>query len=279
MTLVEHLTELRVRIIRSVLAIFLGSIVGWFVYDRVFAFLERPFNDAAARLSRDGISAHLILEGVADAFNLHVKMAVAIGAVLTSPIWLYQLFRFVSPGLLKREKRWAFLFVAAAAPLFLVGVVTAYLALPRILYALLSFAPSGVSNLTHVDDYMGFLVQLGFFFGIGFVVPVLVVTLNFVGVLSARRIASWWRWILFLSLVFAAVANPTGDVFTMVLFAIPQLVLMVIAYLISLLNDRRRARRDRAAGFGDIPDDQASPLDLNFDGEDSRPSDLHEAND
>jgi len=280
MTLVEHLRELRSRMIRSAWAILVGSVVAWFFYQRIFAFLTKPYLDAAKLLSsQQQVQAHLYLNGVADAFNLQVKLSVAVGAILASPIWLYELFRFIAPGMLRREKRWGALFVLASLPLFLLGVVTAYFALPRLLHALLGFTPQGLTNLTTVDDYISFLIQLVFFFGIGFMTPVLVVTLNVLGLLSAQRLRSWWRWIVFLSLVFAAVGNPTGDVITMFLFAIPQLFLMLIAYVICLFNDRRRARREQAAGFGDLPDDQVSPLNLGDETADERPSDLHEAND
>jgi sec-independent protein translocase protein TatC len=280
MTLIEHLRELRARLIRSALAIPAGSIVAWFYYDRIFAFLVRPFFDAQNALNEQHhIHVQLTLNGVADAFNLQIKLSLAVGALLASPIWLYQLFRFITPGMLKREKRWAGLFVLAALPLFLLGVVTAYLALPRLLHALLGFTPEGTLNLPTVDNYISLLIQLVFFFGIGFITPVLVVTLNVIGILSAQRLRSWWRWILFVSLVFAAIGNPTGDILTMFLFAIPQVLLMLIAYVICFFNDRRRAKRDQDAGFGDIPDDQVSPLNLHHDPTDERPSDLHEAND
>jgi sec-independent protein translocase protein TatC len=282
MTLVEHLRELRTRLIRSALAILVGSVIGWLLYDRIFQFLSKPYITAANQLKHQhDVNASLILDSIADAFNLQVKTSIAVGVVLASPVWLYQLFRFVSPGMLRREKRWAIAFVAAALPLFLVGVAAAYFALPHILKTLLGFTPGKVVILTHVDDYFGFLIQLAFFFGLGFVIPVLVVVLNMMGVLPAKRLASWWRWILFLSLVFAAIANPTGDVITMLLFAVPQLVLFLIAYVICWFNDRRRAKRDVDSGFGGLADDEASPLDLSghtyADG--LHPSDLHEAND
>ena len=187
---------------------------------------------------------------MADAFNLQLQVALSVGMVLASPVWLYQLFRFVTPGLHRHERRWALIFVAFALPLFLAGVATAYFVLPNVLGALLGFTPHGVTNIISVDHYMGFLLQIMVVFGIGFVAPVVVVVLNLVGILSARRFASWWRWVLILILVFAAVATPTGDPFNMLLFATPIAALM-LDRLRDLLAQRPAAgppRGQRARG-------------------------------
>ena len=185
MTLVEHLRELRTRMIRSAWAILIGSIIAWFFYQRIFAFLTKPLLDAAKLLSAAAGPGAPVLERCRRRVQPPVKLSVAVGAILAAPVWLYELFRFVAPGMLRREKRWGALFVLASLPLFLLGVVTAYFALPRLLHALLGFTPQGLTNLTTVDDYISFLIQLVFFFGIGFITPVLVVTLNVLGLLSA----------------------------------------------------------------------------------------------
>jgi sec-independent protein translocase protein TatC len=278
MTLVEHLREFRTRLFRSILAILAGSVVGWFFYDQIFNWLDRPFEEAARRLTESGSPTTLALTGVADAFNIQLQVALSVGVVLASPVWLYQLFRFVTPGLRRHERRWAFTFVAFALPLFLAGAVTAYVVLPNVLGALLGFTPHGVTNIISVNHYMGLLLQLMVVFGIGCVAPVVVVVLNLVGILSARRFASWWRWVLIIILVFAAIATPTGDPFNMLLFATPIATLMLIAFVICGVNDRRRARRE-ARALAELGDDEISPLDLTPEPIDDLPSDTREFSD
>lgn len=242
-------------------AILLASVVGWIYYPQIVNFLLKPFRDASKELSATGEPAILSLTGVADAFNLKIQVAFSAGVLIAAPIWLYQLFRFITPGLHRRERRWAATFVAGAVPLFFAGVVVAYAILPRLLGTFLGLAPDGVTNIIAVDQYVGFLLQLVVVFGLGCIAPVVIVVLNSAGILSAHRFASWWRWVIVFTLIFAAVATPTGDPVNMLLFALPLLVLMFFAFAIAWNTDRRRAKRAKAAGF-DVGDDEVSPLDL-----------------
>jgi sec-independent protein translocase protein TatC len=281
MTLVEHLRELRNRVLWSLLAIAAGAVVGWVFYDRIFGTVARPFFDAADELRREGKSPILSVTGISDAFNLRLQVAMATGVVLASPVWIYQMLRFVTPGLHKNERRWASVFGGAAVPLFLSGVAVAYFALPHVLGAFLGFTPTGLHPIIDVETYVGFLLQIALSFGIGFLAPVVVVALNAIGVLSARRFASWWRWVLFFTLIFAAIATPTTDPINMLLFAAPLLALMAVAFAICWANDRRRDRRDRLTPWADVPDDEASPLGADPDGPaggDVEP-DLHQLSD
>jgi sec-independent protein translocase protein TatC len=262
MTLVEHLRELRDRLFWSFVVISVGAIVGWIFYPTIFGWISQPFFDAAKQLTEEGKAPILSITGVADAFNLKLQVSLAVGVVLTSPFWIYQLLRFVTPGLHKNERRWAAIFGGAAVPLFLAGVAVAYFAMPHVLGAFLGFTPEGLHPIIDVETYVSFMLQLALAFGVGFLAPVIVVALNFIGVLSARRFASWWRWVLFGTLLFAAVATPTTDPFNMAIFATPLLLLMVVAFAICWVNDRRRARRDAGTSFSDLSDDEASPLDL-----------------
>lgn len=262
MTLVEHLRELRNRLFWALLAIALGGVVGWIYYQQIFTFITKPLVDASNQLAAEGHHQTILaVTGVADAFNLKLQVSLATGVVLTSPIWIYQLLRFVTPGLHKNERRWAAIFGAAAVPLFLAGVVVAFIALPHVLGAFLGFTPDQAQNILNIDQYVGFLLQIAISFGIGFLAPVVVVALNVVGVLSARRFASWWRWVLFFILIFAAIATPTTDPFNLFIFAAPLLLLMVVAFAICWLNDRRRAARDARTPWHDLSDDEASPMD------------------
>lgn len=261
MPLTEHLRELRSRLVKSGIAIGLGMVVGWVYYAQLFAWLSAPFQGAVEQAQQEGRDVTLALTGVADPFVIQIQIAAVAGLVISSPIWLYQVWRFVTPGLHRHERRWAVGFVAVATPLFLGGVALAYTVLPLGLEVLLGFTPENVENIVSVDRYLSFFIRTVLVFGVGFLVPLLLVLLNFAGVLSGRRLVSWWRWIIISVVLFAAVATPTGDPINLVLLAGPILILVAIAVGISVLNDRRRARRRGAEpDYSSYDDDEASPL-------------------
>ncbi len=262
MSLVEHLRELRSRLFKSLLAITVGTVVGWIFYQRIFDFVLGPFNDVVDEARAQGRDVRTTIAGVTDAFTLQLQVSAMAGVVMASPVWIYQLWRFVTPGLHRHERRWAYVAVAASTPLFLAGVTLAYLFLPKALGLLLGFTPEGVGNYIPVPTYISFVLRMMLVFGLGFLAPVLIVALNFVGLLSAHRFASWWRMVIMATLVFAAVATPSGDPITMSAFAAPLLVLMLGAFVICWFNDRRRAKRAAADGLTGLSDDEASPLDL-----------------
>ncbi len=262
MPLTEHLRELRSRLVKSGIAIAIGMAVGWYYYPQIFAWLSAPFNDVIAQAKAEGHEVTLALTGVADPFVLQLQVAAVTGAIIAAPVWLYQLWRFVTPGLHRHERQWALGFAAVATPLFLAGVAVSYAVLPIGLDLLFGFTPDGVENIVSVDRYLSFFLRTILVFGIGFLVPLLLVLLNFAGVLSGRKLLSWWRWIIVSIMLFAAVATPTGDPVNMSLLGGPILVLVVIAIGVSLLNDRRRARRRRLRGeidYSELADDEASP--------------------
>ena len=264
MPLTEHLRELRSRLVKSGIAIAIGMVVGWVYYPELFAWLSAPFMGAVEQAQEEGREVTLALTGVADPFVLQMQVAAVAGVVLAAPVWLYQLWRFVTPGLHKHERRWAIGFVAVAFPLFLGGVALAYAVLPLGLQVLLGFTPDNVENIVSVDRYLSFFLRTVLVFGVGFLVPLLLVLLNFAGVLSGRRLVSWWRWIIVAVILFAAVATPTGDPINLMLLAGPILLLVAVAVGVCLLNDRRRARRrvrNGEADFSQYDDDETSPLD------------------
>ena len=266
MPVTEHLRELRKRLVRSGAAIVTGMVVGWIYYTQLFAWLSKPFNAAVQQAQSEGRTVTLALTGVADPFVLQVQVAAVAGLVLSSPVWLYQTWRFVTPGLHRNERRWSIGFVGVATPLFLGGVLLAYAILPIGLELLLGFTPENVENIVSVDRYLSFFLRTILVFGIGFLAPLLLVVLNFAGILTGKRLASWWRWIIIAVMVFAAVATPTGDPINLVLLAAPMMMLIVLAILVSLANDRRRHRRARKLGedgaidYEAFDDNQASPL-------------------
>lgn len=271
MTLTEHLRELRRRMIISAAAIVLGMVVGWVFYNQIFSFLRHPADVAVKQLQDEGQKVSIsVIGGVASAFGLQLKISAYVGIVLASPVWLYQLWRFVTPGLRRNERKWAFGFLAAAVPLFLLGILFAYWALPKGLGVLLGFTPDKTDNIVPLDDYLTFVLRMCLFFGLGFLLPVVLVLLNAAGVLPARVMWGRWREVVFGTWVFAAVATPTGDIFNLSLLAVPIMTLIFVAMGIASLNDRRR-RRGRT-DYDEWDDDQVSPLD-------TTPSDLSESAD
>ena len=259
MPLADHLRELRKRLVISMLAVGVGMVVAWFYYDQIFAFIRAPFDDVVAEAKEAGRDMTLAFTGVADPFVMQLKVAAVVGMLMASPVWLYQLWRFITPGLYRHERRWAMGFVAVATPLFLAGAAMAYWVMPKGLEVLLGFTPENIENIISVDRYLSFFLRMMLVFGVGFLLPLLVVSLNLAGVLSFARLASWWRWIVMGVVVFAAAATPTGDPFNLFLLAAPILALMGLAAGVAWANDRRRARR--RATQPQWADDETSPLD------------------
>lgn len=271
MTLTEHLRELRHRMIVSAVAVAVGAVVGWVFYDEIFSFLRHPADVAVAELQAQGQNVGIsVIGGIGSAFGLQLKIAGYVGLVLASPVWLYQLWRFVTPGLRRHERRWAFGFLAAAIPLFLLGILFAYWALPKGIGVLLGFTPDKTNNLVPLDDYLTFVLRMCLFFGLGFLLPLLLVLLNAAGVLPARVMWRRWREVVFGTWLFAAIATPTGDIFNLSLLAVPIMTLIFVAMGIASLNDRRRGRAGSEQDEWD--DDETSPLD-------TTPSDLSESAD
>lgn len=242
MTLGEHLNELRSRLVRSAIGILLMTIVTWNYYSEIFAFLRKPYDDIA----NQNPNSVLALTGVTSGLALQLRIAVVGGIILSSPIWLYQLWRFIAPGLHKNEKRWAYGFTFGAVPLFAAGCWLGYAILPSTLDALYSFTPANVENVTNIDSYITFTLHLTLFFGIGFVLPMLLLMLNFVGILSGVRMWKSWRWVVVGAFFFGAIATPNGDPIGMTLIALPMIALTLIAASVASINDRRRQKRNLA---------------------------------
>jgi len=260
MPLVEHLRELRSRLVKASLAILVGMVVGWIYYAAIFAWLAAPFEAVVEQARAEGRDITLALTGVADPFVLQLQISAVTGLLLSSPVWLYQLWRFVTPGLRRYERRWAIGFVVVAVPLFASGVALAYFVLPYGLELLFGFTPENVENIVAVDRYLSFFIRMVIVFGVGFLAPLMLVLLNFAGILTGKRLLSWWRWIIFIVFIFSAVATPTGDPINMLLLAGPILILMVLAISICLANDKRRARKGEPE-YDEWDDDTTSPLE------------------
>lgn len=260
MPLVDHLRELRSRLVKASLAIIAGMVVGWIYYDAIFKWLSAPFEVVVNQARAEGRDITLALTGVADPFVLQLQISAVTGLLLSSPVWLYQLWRFVTPGLRRHERRWAIGFVVVAVPLFASGVMLAYVVLPYGLELLFGFTPQNVENIVAVDRYLSFFIRMVLVFGVGFLAPLMLVLLNFAGILTGKKLLSWWRWIIFIVFIFSAVATPTGDPINMLLLAGPILLLMTLAILICLANDKRRARK-AGTPYDEWDDDETSPLE------------------
>jgi sec-independent protein translocase protein TatC len=253
MPLREHLRELRKRLLRAAIAVLVGAVVGWFVYDPVFAFLIAPIR----HLQAQGKDITVNFGQVGAAFDLKIKMSIWLGVIVSSPIWIYQVWAFITPGLTRKERTYALGFVSAAVPLFLAGVYLASLFVPNAVDFFTAFTPDHSSQIIQAADYLGFIMRTALAFGVSFLLPVILVALNFTGLLSGHAVLKAWRWVTVAVFTFAAVATPTPDVTSMFQLALPMLVLFAIAIGICLLNDRRRARR--APDWGDLDDSAPSP--------------------
>ena len=266
MPLTDHLRELRSRLVKSAIAVVIGMVIGWIFYTPIFEWISTPFNDVVNQARGEGRTITLALTGVADPFVLQLQVAAVAGLVLSSPVWLYQLWRFITPGLHTHEKRWALGFVLVATPLFGAGIYMAYTVLPVGLNLLFGFTPDGVANIVGVDRYLSFFLRMIMVFAIGFIAPLVLIGMNMAGVLTGKRLLSWWRWIIMIIFVFAAIATPTGDPINMALLAGPIFLLVSLAIVFSLLNDRRRAKKRKGdIDFTTLGDDELSPLSLNDD--------------
>jgi len=263
MSLIDHIRELRNRVVKIVLALLVGTSIGLIpvVYNRVWSFVEHPF--CAAKINGatgcHKLGDQLVLSGILDPFMLRVQVAFFFGLVLTSPIWLYQIWAFVAPGLYRREKRWTYAFVGTAAPLFLIGAGIAYFAMSRGLRYLLGLTPHGVLNLPPVSTYLGYFFGMLLGFGLAFELPLFLLVLNVAGVLSHQFFRKWRRIIIFAVFVFAGIASPSPDPITMLLLAGPCVVLVEAAEVFIWMNDRRRA--SRASLYEGLADDEVAPLD------------------
>jgi sec-independent protein translocase protein TatC len=267
MPLFDHLRELRNRVVKSALALVAGMIAGFVFFSPVWNFIQRPLCDVTIR-GHEGCHTlgvnQLVLNGPLDAFYLRVKVALIVGVILSSPIWLYQIWSFIAPGLYAREKRWGYYFLGTAVPLFLVGNVLAYLSLGRSMHYLLGLTPGNVSNLIQVDLYISFVMTIMLAFGIAFELPLLIIMLNLAGILTHERFRKWRRMLIFGTFLIAGIANPSPDPITMLILGGACALLVEVAELIVWSNDRRRARLhpDPYAG---LADDELSPLDLGDD--------------
>jgi sec-independent protein translocase protein TatC len=260
MTLIEHLYELRNRLFKAVLGVLIGMIVGIAVGAEVIDFLADPY---CQRFPAG--ECGVVLTGPAAYFLLRLKVGLYVGLIVSAPVWLYQLWAFVAPGLHRHERKWAYGFAAAATPLFGGGVLLAHIVVIKALSFLLPSTEGDFAAQVDLGGYIDFVTGMMLLFGAAFEFPILVFMLNLAGVASATRLLGWWRLAVFACFAFAAIVTPTPDPFGMTALALPMSVLYFAAVGAAFLNEKRRARKEALAGYGDLADDETSPLDTRID--------------
>jgi sec-independent protein translocase protein TatC len=257
MALSDHLRELRARLLKSALFLVVAFAVALFFYDRLLDLILGPYQDAQDALQgKTQTKAYVASAG--GPLLLQLKLCGVAAIVASSPFWLYQLWAFVVPGLHPQERRWTRIFAAVAGPIFFLGVATGYYVLPKGLEVLIGFTPDGLENLVEFGEYFSFFTRMLLVFGVAFELPLFVIMLNLAGVVSGRAIARYRPWIILGTFVFAAVATPSTDPFSMLMLALPMLVLFLLAEVVARVVDRTRGRR--RADTDQWTDDEASPL-------------------
>jgi sec-independent protein translocase protein TatC len=245
MSVVEHLEELRHRIVVCLIAVGIGGIAAWFLYDPFMELIKGPYCDYLVSnpdLRPTAVSAGgdcpLYFFGTIDAFLLKMKVVLFLGLALAMPVILWQLWSFVVPGLTQRERRWAIPFIVSSTLLFALGVAFAMWTLPKALDFLLGFAGSVAVPLLTADRYVGFVTLVALAFGLSFLFPVFLVALEGAGVLSTKTLRSWRRWAILAITVFAAVITPSSDPFSMLAMMIPMYLFYEAAIIIGRMMKR-----------------------------------------
>jgi sec-independent protein translocase protein TatC len=263
MPLLDHLRELRKRIIRAAFFILIFSILGFVYYNQIITTLAEPVCDLKlAQSSGSNNCGSLFISGVLGPLNLQVKVAFLTGVIVSAPFWLYQLWAFIAPALHRKERRKSVLFIIAATPFFTLGAALAYYILPIAIRVLFGFTPDSLNNLVRFDDYLSFVLRIILIFGLAFELPVFLVSLNLIGVLTGRAILKPWRFAIFGITVFVAAFSPTADPLSMAALALPLIVFYFGAGGIALLVDKKRDKKSKQIGDNQAADiDQASPID------------------
>jgi len=258
MALSDHFRELRARLIRSALILVIAFCVAIFFYDQLLDLVNRPYLDAQRALRDNGTVSIQVVQDATGGLLLQMKLCGVVAIIASSPYWLYQIWAFILPGLHPTEKRYTRMFVAVAGPLFLGGVALGYYVMPKGLEVLISFVPNNVTSLVDFGRFFSFEMRMLLIFGISMEIPLFVVLLNFAGIVSGRTLAKHRPWIVIGTMVFAAVATPSTDPFSMLMLAIPMLILFAISEVICRISDRVRGRG--ANRTDQWADDEVSPL-------------------
>jgi sec-independent protein translocase protein TatC len=258
MALADHFRELRARLIRCALLLVIAFLVAIFFYDQLLHLVRDPYAQAQAQLAKHGHRSEIVVRDATGGLLLQMKLCGVAALIACAPYWLYQIWAFVVPGLHANEKKYTRMFAAVAGPLFLGGVALGYFILPKGLEVLISFVPADTLNLVDFTTYFSFLMRMLLIFGIAMEIPLFVVLLNLAGVVSGKQLGRARPWIVIGTMVFAAVATPSTDPFSMLMLAIPMLFLFGLSEIIARTVDRVRGRG--SISTNQWADDEISPL-------------------
>lgn len=260
MSLADHFRELRNRLLVSVLAVLAASIVGWVFYDELYSFIMQPMEDYSRSRPGDSLVGVNFGNSITQPFSVQLKVSIFVGIVLSSPVWIWQVWAFLLPGMTRKERRIAISYFVVAVPLFFAGAALAAWSLTRTVSVLLSFTPAGGANLQDAMTYLNFVLYFIVAFGLAFLLPVMQVGLNSLRVLPVRVMVGGWRVALMLILVFAAFVTPDPSAWTMLALAAPMFALYWCAVGVSALLERRRAKNSPALAWEGLSPDQASEI-------------------
>ncbi|GAA3946118.1 twin-arginine translocase subunit TatC [Microbacterium soli] len=247
MSLGEHLREARRRLIIAVIGLAVGMVIAFIITDHVIKFMAIPIEIINEERGKE--FAELMFTKITSGFNLRIRMALSIGLLLSAPVWLWQIWAFVMPGLTKKEIKYTVAFMSAAVPLFFAGGFVAIWVAPHVIEVMSGFVPEVGKNFLDSDYYYDFILKFILVIGVSFVLPVFMVALNIAGVLSGRTMLKGWRVAVLVAALFAAIATPAADITSMFLLAGILIVLYFAAALLSLLFDRRKRNRQIASGL------------------------------
>ncbi len=256
MALTDHLREFRARLIRSAIVLVVAFIAALFFYNQLLDVVAAPYRDAVGTLQEE--NSELVANGISAGLMLQLKLCGVAAVVVSAPYWLYQIWAFIVPGLHAHEKKWSRVVAAIAGPLFFGGVALGYYILPKGLSVLIAFVPDDVQNLVDFGAYFSFVTRMLLIFGVAMEIPFFVILLNLAGIVSGRALGRYRPWIIIGTFVFAAVATPSTDPFSMLMLAIPLLVLFIVAEIVARLVDRARGRGQNSTDQWN--DDEVSPI-------------------
>ena len=257
MALTDHLREVRARLFRSAMLLVVAFIVALFFYDVLLDFIATPYRDAVSTIS-ENTKTELVVNDISGGLMLQLKLCGVAAIIASAPYWLYQIWAFIVPGLHANERKWSRVVAAIAGPLFFGGVALGYYVLPKGLSVLIAFVPDNVQNLVDFGAYFSFVTRMLLIFGVAMEIPFFVILLNLAGIVSGKALGRYRPWIVIGVFVFAAVATPSTDPFSMLMLAVPLLILFIVAEIVARLVDRARGRgKDSTNQWSD---DQASPI-------------------
>lgn len=250
MSLAAHLKEFRNRLVIAAIALVVAMVIAYFLTDPFMALITRPVTELAAQRGETA-QIEIMYTTVTGAFDLKLRMSFAIAMLLSAPVWLWQVWAFIMPGLTRKEIKYTIGFVSAAIPLFFAGVATGLLVMPNIVRLMAEFLPAGMAQLYDAKYYYDFVLKLLLIVGIAFVLPVFLVALNLAGIMSGKAIIRSWRMAVIVAIVVSSIATPPSDIGSTFLLAGILVVLFFAAAGLSMLFDRRRAKK-AAAELGSV---------------------------